>query len=234
MSGAGDSVAAEGGKKQQPSQKALRFIDEKTLDEFKKEYHLLRRVREFYARDDNARRLQADVLPIVEQRHERVSLRLLDWLVTNYSKCRPVQYEWDQKPYNVYEDYQRHLTAHNKRLFDPFQRRDRVRFRCAATADGAYQERELVTTIGQLNFFQWALQHGVVQYAVEHAREIEAHMNECSRDASQRRRRARDDNVSDNDDDKPKKRRKRTRKILSARAPKPRTLYANGVVASYH
>ena len=111
--------------------------------------------------------LRRHVVPILDTRGP-VSLRLLDWLVTNYAKQRNVYYAHGGKPFSMYRHYRLQLQAYTKRLFDPFQRRARVVF-----SDG---DKTITTTIGQLNFFKWAIEHGVLDYAERHVVDIEAHM----------------------------------------------------------
>lgn len=108
--------------------------------------------------------------------HESVSLRLLDWLVTNYSKKnRSVCVDGDGRVRNIHFEYRSALHAYRRRNFDPFRRRQRIR------AHG------VETTIGQLNFLQWAHKCGVLAFASENIATIEADMSAvCA--ASKKRR----------------------------------------------
>jgi hypothetical protein len=110
-----------------------------------------------------------------------VSLRLIDWFVTNYSKKNNVSYPIEEavttngptitRQFMVHFHYKRELKAYSKRLFDPFCRRERISFQ--VRGQPAIEE----TTVGQLNFFRWALEKGVVNYILEHAADIERDMN---------------------------------------------------------
>lgn len=99
---------------------------------------------------------------------DKVSLRVLDWLVTNYAKKRNIVYtaklHGHSTAFNMFLEYKSQLKAYSKRLLDPFCRRERISF-CG-----------LETTVGQLNFFRWAIQSGVLEYAREHYDEIERDM----------------------------------------------------------
>jgi hypothetical protein len=53
-------------------------------------------------------------------------------------------------------------------MFDPFCRWKRIQF------------MGLDTTVGQLNFFEWALQDDILKYLEEHYDEIHADMEACS------------------------------------------------------
>lgn len=82
-----------------------------------------------------------------------LSLRLIDWFVTNYSKKYNVSYMTKtQKHVIVYLSYKSHLKAYSKRMFDPFCRWKRIKF------------LDIDTTVGQLNFFEWAINDGVLDY----------------------------------------------------------------------
>jgi hypothetical protein len=103
-----------------------------------------------------------------------ISLRIVDWFVTNYSKKNFVVYELSQNNhtsrFKVFNDYKLKLKAYSKKRFDPFCRWERITI---PYDNNRYME----TTIGQLNFFKWALQNNVIRYIEEHYKEIEADMN---------------------------------------------------------
>ena len=117
-----------------------------------------------------------------------ISLRLIDWFVTNY--CKKNNTIFDKTYYEakrqgvdtsgieknfdnmiiVHSNYKGQLKECSKKQFDPFCRRRRVRF--------YYGPRKyFLTTVGQLNFFKWAIENYIVDYIEEHFREIEDDMN---------------------------------------------------------
>ena len=65
------------------------------------------------------------VIPIVTQK-TALSLRLLDWLVTNYSKSNYITYKVNGANFNIYSSYKRELSSYSKKKFDPFCRRKRI------------------------------------------------------------------------------------------------------------
>tara|TARA_Y100000389_G_scaffold205145_2_gene264091 strand:+ start:18526 stop:18960 length:435 start_codon:yes stop_codon:yes gene_type:complete len=85
-----------------------------------------------------------------------VSLRMIDWFVTKHSKANGLQYDVRGKPFNVYANYKSQLKAYSKRQLDPFCRRDRVVLQ--------KHNSKIVTTIGQMNFFRWAIENLVLKY----------------------------------------------------------------------
>jgi hypothetical protein len=117
------------------------------------------------------------VLPILTQK-EPVAVRDLDWLVTNYSKAFPVVYpnpvHPNKEPFNLHKSYEEHESHYKKGLFDPFQRGDRIHFE----VNGVPYE----TTVAQLNFFQWAIEYGVIEWAARHRDEIKRHHDEIKKE----------------------------------------------------
>jgi hypothetical protein len=98
-----------------------------------------------------------------------ISLRLVDYFVTNYAKKMNTSYMLHDKHFLVYFNYKRELNAYSKRLFDPFCRRERIMFQ----AEGIEQ---FVTTVGQLNFFRWFIEKDILSYIVENREAIEQDM----------------------------------------------------------
>lgn len=98
----------------------------------------------------------ATLVPILRGEGE-ISLRLIDWFVTNYAKKHHVSYILAGQEFVVYLHYKSQLKAFSKKLFDPFCRRERILFQC-----GTYEPFE--TTIGQLNFFRWFFEKDILSY----------------------------------------------------------------------
>jgi len=115
----------------------------------------------------------------------KISLRIVDWFATNYAKKNFTLYTIEQsvdnvaRRFKVYEDYKLKLKAYSKRRFDPFCRWERISI---PYTNGKFIE----TTIGQLNFFKWALENKVVDYIEAHYDEIEKDMN--SRNSTSKRK----------------------------------------------
>ena len=105
-----------------------------------------------------------------------ISLRLLDWLITNYSKVHNIVYtvtiNGEEKQFNMFLNYKTQLKAFSKKQFDPFQRRNRISF----SVETEQYNDMIITTIGQLNFFRWAIQYNVLEYAEMHLTKIESDM----------------------------------------------------------
>jgi hypothetical protein len=123
-----------------------------------------------------------DIKEIVEllKGTSEVSLRLIDWFVTNYSKMHTTSYILHGSEFVVYMNYKNQLKAYSKKLFDPFCRRERILFQIPG-----YEP--FLTTVGKLNFFRWALEKGILDYIKGHQPEIEKEMNVAMREQNKLR-----------------------------------------------
>ena len=113
------------------------------------------------------------IIPIISGKSD-ISLRILDWFVTNFSKKNNTHYQIQEKNFIVYLDYKSQLKAYSKRQFDPFCRRERISF-----ID--HDNNEIITTVGQLNFFRWAIENHIIEYIIENYDIIESDMNNSLR-----------------------------------------------------
>jgi hypothetical protein len=109
-----------------------------------------------------------------------VSLRLIDWFVTNYSKAHSTSYIINGQEFVVYMNYKNQLKAYSKKLFDPFCRRERISFQVPG-------HEAFLTTVGKLNFFRWALEKDILSYIKGHQVEIEKEMNLAMKDQAKQR-----------------------------------------------
>jgi hypothetical protein len=130
-----------------------------------KQDHVVTWLQEFYTVPGHLEKL----LPIVTGTSP-ISLRLVDYFVTNYAKKMNTSFPSGGRHFLVYFHYKRELNAYSKRLFDPFCRRERIMFQARGV-------EPFVTTVGQLNFFRWFLEKNILEYVLEHRDAIEADMN---------------------------------------------------------
>jgi len=124
---------------------------------------------DFFTEEENLKRF----LPIINGK-SKISLRIIDWFVTNYAKKYNTSYYLTQedsiKQFIVYLNYKSQLKAYSKKQFDPFCRRERINF--------YYNDTDfIVTTVGQLNFFRWAISNGIIEYIKQNLKNIEQDMN---------------------------------------------------------
>ena len=128
---------------------------------------LLNNLTNFYNKDDNLNKM----LSIING-ESRISLRIVDWFSTNYAKKYYTVYSLSNsdKRFKVYMDYKLKLKAYSKKRFDPFCRWEKINI--------SYKGNTYIqTTIGQLNFFKWALENEVIDYINDNYIEIEKDMN---------------------------------------------------------
>tara|TARA_B100000902_G_scaffold121749_1_gene121856 strand:+ start:8406 stop:9062 length:657 start_codon:yes stop_codon:yes gene_type:complete len=130
---------------------------------------LLTKLLLFYNKDDNI-----DKMLTVINGKSKISLRIVDWFATNYSKKHYIVYPIEKnnkiERFKVYNDYKLSLKAYSKKRFDPFCRWERT---AIPYKNGTY----IQTTIGQLNFFKWALENNVLTYIEENYYAIDNDMN---------------------------------------------------------
>lgn len=114
------------------------------------------------------------MMPILNQT-AHISLRILDYFVTNYAKKKKIIYQHNDRFFNVFLNYKAQLKAYSKKQFDPFCRKIRkVNGKQINEAINFFydDEKSIETTVGQLNFFKWAIQNGVLAYIVDHLTDI--------------------------------------------------------------
>ena len=129
------------------------------------------RLKSFYGEDNHVNMKR--ILPYING-DSSISLRLIDWFVTNYAKKNYTVYAVERNNANVrfkvFIDYKLRLRAYGKKKFDPFCRWERI-------AMPYENDTKIETTIGQLNFFKWALENNILKFIEDNRREIEEDMN---------------------------------------------------------
>jgi len=127
---------------------------------------LLNKLMQFYHKDNNFEQM----LEIINGQ-SKISLRIVDWFATNYSKKYYTVYSIpSESRFKVYNDYKLKLKAYSKKRFDPFCRWERITIPFK-------NDTFIQTTIGQLNFFKWALENEVITYITENYEAIDKDMN---------------------------------------------------------
>ena len=137
---------------------------------------LLTNLKKFYSCDDNLPKM----LSIING-ESSISLRIVDWFSTNYSKKNFTLYILKNGTrFKVYNDYKLKLRAYSKKRFDPFCRWDRITI--------PYKEDTYIqTTIGQLNFFRWALENKILDCIEKNLTKINNDMNNRNSTAKNRK-----------------------------------------------
>ena len=140
---------------------------------------LMEKITNFYNIEENKNTL----INILNNKYN-VSLRIIDWFVTNYCKKNNIYWLQNDMRFVVYVNYKLQLKAYSKKLFDPFCRRERIYH--------YYNDKQyLITTVGQLNFFKWMIENNIIDYIKTNYEIIERDMhlaikNECIKNTKRR------------------------------------------------
>ena len=109
-----------------------------------------------------------------------ISLRAIEWLVTNYSKGTKIVLfnEQNKKRIDIHNAYEIQSNYYKRNLFDPFCRHGRVYFlwKLQSAKTSEWEEVVMITTVGQLNFMKWSDENSVLDYARTHKDEIQQTM----------------------------------------------------------
>jgi hypothetical protein len=94
-----------------------------------------------------------------------VSLRFLDWFVTRYCYLYKLSISINtpyikENNFNINISYKAQLKSYKKKYFDPFRRKKKFFF----IIEKNNNKLVILTTIGQLNFFRWAISNDVINY----------------------------------------------------------------------
>ena len=171
---------------------------------------LMKNLMEFYTNKENITKMMRII-----NGESNISLRIVDWFVTNYAKMNYTVYELKHSQnkvsrFKVYNDYKLKLKAYAKRRFDPFCRWERI----SIPFDN---EKNMETTIGQLNFFKWAIENEIIEYIKKNYDDIEADMNARNSTSKNRSTVSTDtDDSIENSNDNTKTRKKREELSVSA------------------
>jgi hypothetical protein len=124
------------------------------------ELRFLQSIKEFY------KSLQCvhDFISIIKS-ESNISIRLIDYFVTKYSKKNKIVYKLDDDLFNVYQSYKQQLKNYQKKNFDPFARGIKIPY----YIDNYW----IITTIGQLHFFKWFISKNIYDFVLKNRENIE-------------------------------------------------------------
>ena len=143
----------------------------------------------------------------------KMSLRLIEWGISNYAKQHYVVYELDKPDvrgniekvrFKLHDNYRLKLNGYHKDQFDPCCRSERINI---PFDENSFME----TTLGQLNFFHWAIENKVLDYIKDNYDEISADMKLRSKSSLKKSKEGTTTSQSDN-----KTRKKREELSVSA------------------
>lgn len=109
---------------------------------------LLKSLEDFFSDEKNAQEL-SDIL----SHNIGISLRNIEWFVTNYAKDKRTKFKTPSgNEVDVHIAYKSSLGGYSKKFFDPFCRTERIQF------------KGFTTTVAQLNFIRWCIRNGILEY----------------------------------------------------------------------
>lgn len=142
---------------------------------------LLKSVEKFYENLE----CYSDFIQIINSQNKsnvktKISIRLIDYFVTKYSKKNKISYKLPnnndtqiQTQFSVHQSYKQQLKAFQKKCFDPFARGIRIPY--------FINNDCIITTVGQLNFFMWFISKNIMEYVIKNKQIIELDMNKTKK-----------------------------------------------------
>ena len=114
---------------------------------------LLESIKLFYNDEKNAQYLY-DIL----EKKKNISLRNLEWFITDYSKKKNLTYTTKKgTSFAVHCAYKSSLDGYSKKLFDPFCRTQKFSYKIPG------KEVTIQTTVAQLNFIKWCITNNIIE-----------------------------------------------------------------------
>lgn len=141
----------------------------------KKEKMLFDVINEFFIKcsDDEINK----IIEIIGGKY-KISLRFLDWFVTRYCYLYKTSIEINnnsnkEQDFNINISYKAQLKSFKKKCFDPFKRKNKFYY----SFDRKKSDFLILTTLGQLNFFKWALSYDIIKYVENNFNKINGKIN---------------------------------------------------------
>lgn len=123
------------------------------------------------------------MINIIEGQSE-ISLRVLDWFVTKYARKGVDIPKEGYDSFDVHINYKAQLKSYKKRYFDPFRRKQRFSYKYKVNNE----TKVLETTIGQLNFFRWAISNKVIGFVETCLAQITKAMNTSNKEQKKKKK----------------------------------------------
>jgi len=125
---------------------------------------LMKSLTDFYTNS-----IYIDQIKSIIDQNSVISLRILDWFITNYSKKYKTIIDGQIGSIDVYQNYKLQLKSFSKKQFDPFCRKNKILF--------YYNDDDYIeTSCGQLCFFRWCFENNILNYVKTNLSTIEQDM----------------------------------------------------------
>ena len=130
---------------------------------------LLHSLKNFFSDPLHATMLKKTLDP---SREQHISLRLIDWICTTHSKQHRILFARPTGSIvDIHSSFKSHLRSYGKNRFDIFRRGQKI----SIDVDG----QTIETTLAQLNFIRWLINHDVLVYMEDNKEKmIELHAQE--------------------------------------------------------
>lgn len=150
-----------------------------------KDKYILEKNKKFFSSKNKYMKEMLDII----NRNSDISIRILEYFVTNYSKKNNIAYKIRNNGvislFNVYIEYNNQLNAYSKKYLDAFCRKKKIIYSYYCKEDKS--TINFKSSIGQLNFFHWAIRNRIIKYVKMHLTEIENDMRDTYRLNKQRK-----------------------------------------------
>ena len=96
----------------------------------------------------------------------KIKIIIIEYFITNYSKKHQIiiKDENTNDFFYINDEYKNQLKSFNKKFFDPYKRNNKFELE--------HKKNKIITTVGQMNFFKWAIENGIINYIEIHYKEI--------------------------------------------------------------
>lgn len=178
-----------------------------------KEKDILNKNKNFYSTNNK----YVDIMLEIINGESNISIRVLDWFVANFSKKNNTYYRIKingiDEYFYVNNEYKNQLNGYTKEYFDPFCRKNKLiythKFQDSNILSSNKnikmksnkKEIKFISSIGQLNFFQWAIRNKIINYIERHLDEIEQDMKETSKKNKEKKIAMMEQKCSENEDE---------------------------------
>jgi hypothetical protein len=86
----------------------------------------------------------------------KIKILIIEYFITNYSKKHQTIIKSDNDFFYINDEYKNQLKSFNKKFFDPYKRNNKFELE--------YNKKIIITTVGQMNFFKWAIENKIIDY----------------------------------------------------------------------
>lgn len=129
----------------------------------------------------------SDMLNIING-NSIISIRIIEYFIVNYSikynTFYTISSNGHKSLFYVNREYKNQLNGYSKKYFDFFCRHKKIKY---TFIDSKKKKITFLSSIGQINFFQWAIRYKIIKYITFHLAEIEYAMKKNCKKNKQNR-----------------------------------------------